>query len=189
MKRFWTMLLVVAMALVMALPAGAKPDKPDKPGKPPPDEPLAGLTCEEANPPPMSAGRTTKVCIDENDENCGTFTLTLEPKFDTCIDVMSVAGDWEIKVIDMGSANEISLAVQDSVAPGDACWGGCAGEEIVTSTGETYFHWTEASTVDACGIDFGDEDERLTFHAEARFPRPWKNIVPATIMVTLPSES
>jgi hypothetical protein len=38
MKRFWIMLLAVALALVIALPAGAgKPEKPDKPGKPSPD--------------------------------------------------------------------------------------------------------------------------------------------------------
>jgi hypothetical protein len=37
MKRFWTVLLVVAVAVVMALPAGAKkPTNPDKPGPPAP---------------------------------------------------------------------------------------------------------------------------------------------------------
>ena len=39
MKRFWTVLLVVAVALVMALPAGAV--KPPKPPKPPTSVPIA----------------------------------------------------------------------------------------------------------------------------------------------------
>ena len=40
MRRFWIMLLAVALALVIALPAGAgKPDKPDKPEKPTPEPP------------------------------------------------------------------------------------------------------------------------------------------------------
>lgn len=42
MKRFWTMLMVVAVALVMALPAGAvKPPKPPKPPKPSTSVPIA----------------------------------------------------------------------------------------------------------------------------------------------------
>ena len=42
MRRIWIMLLAVAMALVIALPAGAgKPDKPPKPPKPPTSVPIA----------------------------------------------------------------------------------------------------------------------------------------------------
>jgi hypothetical protein len=42
MKRFWITLLAVAMALVIALPAGAgKPEEPDKPPKPTTSAPIA----------------------------------------------------------------------------------------------------------------------------------------------------
>jgi hypothetical protein len=42
MRRFWFVLLTVAMALVIALPAGAgKPTKPPKPPKPPASAPVA----------------------------------------------------------------------------------------------------------------------------------------------------
>lgn len=42
MRRIWIILLAIAMALVIALPAGAgKPDKPPKPPKPPTSVPIA----------------------------------------------------------------------------------------------------------------------------------------------------
>ena len=48
MKRFWIMLLAVAMAIVIALPAAAgNPNKPEKPGKPdssPPSPPACEVT-------------------------------------------------------------------------------------------------------------------------------------------------
>jgi len=199
MKRFWIVLLVLAVAIALALPAGAvKPDCstypeghplvcPDDPTDPPPDdEPLAGLTCEEADSPPPAAGRNSFLC-----DNCGTFDVTLPPKWDTCIDVESaVAGVWEVTVTEWGDAYEIALGVQDSVAPGDACWGGCAGEVIITPEDGMPFStpFTPASVIDACDTSFGDGATSLTFHVEARFRPPLKGDLPAVITVTLPAE-
>ena len=44
MRRFWTLLVAVAVALVIALPAGAA--KPDKPGKPPAQTARYAVTME-----------------------------------------------------------------------------------------------------------------------------------------------
>jgi len=194
MKHFWIMLLVVAVGIILAIPAGATPPLcsdnpnhprciPEDPVEPPPDEPLAGLTCAEAAPPPQSVGNVIFDCSGD----CSTFDLVLEPKWNTCIDVESTEGRWKITVGEWGDAYEIAVAVQDSVAPGDACWGGCAGGGIITPDHPELLVDTPASTLDACGLDFGDGDPRLTFHAEARFRPPTKNDRPASITVTLPS--
>jgi hypothetical protein len=191
MKRFWTVLLVVAVALVMALPAGAKPDKPDKPGKPPPDEPLIGLTCDQA----AAEYRFDHVNPDWNSAMT-EFTVVLGVRESACVDVTSaVEGDWTIEVA-WGTALAVSLGVQDSVAPGDACWGGCAGGGVITrpEPGELegpYRFRTPASTLNACDFDlkdpdFEDGDEALTFDASASYKGPAKAAVPATITVTLP---
>jgi hypothetical protein len=204
MRRIWITLLAISMALVLALPAGAvKPDcsiYPEghpqacagDPDDPPidPDDPLAGWTCAEADPPPMVADSNIFPCID----GCTGFDLTLAPKWNTCIDVESVAGSWTITVNDWGDAYEIALAVQDSVAPGDSCWGGCAGAVIITPQtpqDEMPFKTphTPASELDACGDGFGDGAETLTFHAEAHFRPPLKGDLPAQITVTLPTKT
>ncbi len=187
MKRFWTMLVVVAVALVMALPAGAV--KPENPGKPPPDEPLVGLTCAEA-----AAAGFDHVGVDWDVDNSGrpTFTVEVGVREDACVDVTSLEGNW-IVTVDMGTALVVPMGVQDSVAPGDSCWGGCAGDVVITESG-TYTFYTPASTLNACDDapndpdnDFGDGDSRLTFSASASYRGPAKSAVPATITVTLPT--
>jgi hypothetical protein len=178
MKRFWTVLLIVTVAIVMALPAGAV--KPDNPGKPPPDEPLVGLTCAEA---------AIEYGIDHVDGDWNDamteFTVKVGVREDACVDVISLEGDWEIKV-DIGTAIQVGFGVRDSFA-GDRCWGPCLGTGLVTESG-TYAFVTPASGLDACGDTFGDEDEALAFIAWADFRGPAKSATPATITVTLPAE-
>lgn len=175
MKRFWFVLLAVAVALAMAVPAGAK--KPDNPDKPPPDEPLVGLTCAEAA---VEYGEHAAV----NWINEETFEVKVGVREDACVDVMSLEGGWTIEV-DMGTAIEVGLGVRDSVAPGDMCWGPCVGTGVVTESG-IYEFSTPASEINACGVEFGDADEALAFIAWADFRGPAKSAVPATITVTLP---
>ncbi|MEN8114733.1 MAG: hypothetical protein ABFS21_10120 [Actinomycetota bacterium] len=190
MKRFWIMLLVLAVALVTALPVGAaKPDcNPDSPDYTPehpscvpdePDEPLVGLTCADAE---AQYGPH----VDVNWIDDWTFTFEIGYREDACVDVISIAGDWTIKV-DMGSAILVGLGVRDSVAPGDMCWGPGLDTGLVTEA-DTYTFGTPASELNACGDDFGDDDEALSFFAWADFRGPAKNAVPATITVTLPEE-
>jgi hypothetical protein len=57
MRRFWIILLAVAMAIVIALPAAAvKPDKPEKPGKP---------DSSPTNPPACEVPEATEQLYDE----------------------------------------------------------------------------------------------------------------------------
>lgn len=174
MKRFWTVLLVVTMAIVMALPAGAV--KPDNPGKPPPDEPLVASTCAEA---------AIEYGLDHVDvvwnEAKTEFTVEVGARENACVDVISFEGNWTIKV-DMGTAIQVGLGVRDGFA-GDRCWGPCLGTGLVTESG-TYAFWTPASELNACGDTFGDEDDALAFIAWADFRGPAKSA--ATITVTLP---
>ena len=182
MKRFWTVLVVVAVALVMALPAGAvKPANP--PGKPPADEPLVGLTCAEAE-----ADGFDRVSVNWSADYT-TFTVKIGYRENACVDVTSGAGDWKVDV-DMGGALEVGMGVQDSVAPGDACWGGCAGGGVISESG-LYSFYTPASIIDACNFDvkdpdFGDGDGQLTFNAWAGYRGNPKAVEKATITVILP---
>mgnify|MGYP001820850390 FL=1 len=176
MRRFWISLLAVGMTLVLAVPAAAA--KPDKPDKPPPDEPLVGLTCDEAR-----ADGVDFVDGTWNDEET-VFTVELGAREQTCVDVDSVAGGWIVEV-DMGSAVKVGVEVQDSTGPGDTCW-----DQVITKDG-IYEFSTPASTLNACDDaamdpepDFGDEDEQLAFGAWAQYHG--KAATPATITVTLP---
>jgi len=199
MKRFWIMLLVVAVAIVITLPAGAAPPCsanpnhpeciPEDPVDPPPDEPLVGLTCAEAA---IEYGFDHVAVVWNTD---GTeFTVKLGARQDACVDVMAGAGPWIVGG-DFGTALEVSMGVQDSVAPGDACWGGCAGGGTFTNDGPfTDFGDTfvmPESTLNACDDDlmdpdFGDNDPALTFSASAAFRGDPKKAVAATITVKVP---
>jgi hypothetical protein len=173
MRRFWISLLSVGLTLVIALPAGA--GKPDKPS---PDEPLVGLTCDEARAEGVDF--VDGVWNDEGTE----FTVVLGARARACVDVLSDAGDWTVEV-EKGSAIKVGVEVQDSTGPGDTCW-----DQVITKDG-IYEFSTPASTLNACDDaamdpepDFGDEDEQLAFGAWASYHG--KAATPATITVTLP---
>ncbi|MEN8114529.1 MAG: hypothetical protein ABFS21_09085 [Actinomycetota bacterium] len=185
MKRFWIVLFVATATLVVALPVGAAVDcKDPKFINHPmcaPDEPLIGLTCAEAE-----AQYGPHVDVTWSDDT-KAFTFKIGYREDACVDVFSFPGEWTIEVVDMGSAILVGLGVRDSVAPGDMCWGPCLDTGLVTEPG-IYTFDTPASELNACGDDFGDDDEALAFIAWADFRGPAKNAVPATITVTLPEE-
>ena len=117
-NRFWIMLLIMAVAIGMAIPAAAKPPLcsenpehpacvPDDPTDPPPDdEPIAGTTCNAIG--------------EWGEPVTSDFTVTLTEN--ACIDVIATAGDWTVYVDKISDGTRwLSLVVRDSVAPGDAC--------------------------------------------------------------------
>ena len=189
MKQLWIMLLAVSLALVIALPAGAaKPDCNIDPSHSSckVDEPRVGLTCAEAE----TAG------WDHVDPEWGTWDLDGDGEFEAgfrvvlnrhegaCVDVESAAGDWWMDV-QVGSAREVYLSVQDSVAPGDWCWGyGHGNPEALVTEDVTLSIGLPASTADICGDNFADGDDQLAFNAAYAGRR--KLATPVTITVTLP---
>ena len=130
-NRIWIVLLIMAVAIVMAIPAGAAvdcsnekfadhPHCQDTPEPPPDDEPLAGTTCAaaigELNEP-VTQDFTVTLTEDEY-----TVTLTENAWASACIDVIAPAGDWTVAVEEIhGTLRWLSLVIRDSVAPGDAC--------------------------------------------------------------------
>jgi len=120
-NRIWIVLLIMAVAIVMAIPAGAAPPCsvnpnhpnciPDDPTDPPPDDgPLAGTTCNAIGEwgEPVQSGTYITEILTEN----------------ACIDVMADPGVWTVEVVDEsgdGTLRWLSLVIRDSVAPGDAC--------------------------------------------------------------------
>jgi hypothetical protein len=183
MKRIWIMMLAVAVALVIALPAAGKPgNKPPKP----PSEPPVGQTCEEAysDNPKMQTG------IHETG-SFFTFTLTRAQHL-ACYDVTTtLPGNWTVGFV--GSApREMSVMIRDS-APGDFCGTDLNTPEtegLETRSGQDVFDpnpWIfpdiPISGSDACGDGFGDQDDSLTFWANAKsLPRNGD----LTITVTVP---
>lgn len=116
--RFWIVPLIMAVAIGMALPAGAAVDCSNEkfadhphcqiyPEPPPDDGPLAGTTCNAIG--------------EWGDPYTEDFTVTLAE--DACIDVIATAGNWTVAVEEIGDGTLrwLSLVIRDSVAPGDAC--------------------------------------------------------------------
>jgi hypothetical protein len=146
MKRFWIMLLAIAMALVIALPAGAgKPVKPPKPGKPPTSVPIAGMTC-------IDGGSTYDVKTDD-------FDVVLGGKSDTaCIDVIANPGAWKVEIETEGIVRGMSLFLRDSVGPGDGCFeGGSCGYVFRNDfPAEVDLPYIAGAYVNVCGTGFGE---------------------------------
>ncbi len=189
MQRYWTVLLVLAVAVVIALPAGAaKPDCIDEPSRPwcePAEDPEGpvGLTCEET-----AADGWDYVDVTWQDEK--TFTVVLTDRLGACVDVTSVAGEWTIDV-KVGSAREVYLAVGDSVSPGDMCWGygHYDSPEALVTDDVILLVDLPASTINACddpatSNTYDDGDLRLTFNASYAGRR--KLVTAVIITVTLP---
>jgi len=110
MKRLSIVLLALATALLVAIPASAK--KGGTPG-PPDREPLAGTTCES----PWWDG---DIKVDD-------FEIILDAGHpDACIDVLTeFAGQWKVTVRDLAGdgLRSLLLVPRDAVAPGDSCGG------------------------------------------------------------------
>jgi hypothetical protein len=162
-RRFWLALMIGGLTMAIALPASAtKPGKPVKPN--------GGMTCAE-----LSAYWDFAVPVWNEAHTAFTVTGPLN----ACVDVDSVQGVWQIDV-DMGSALEVYLSVQDSAYVGDTCW----GRTTVTESGTVYTSVIPAATLNACGTGEADGAASLTFNAQ--YLHRGKLRTPATITVTLP---
>jgi hypothetical protein len=147
------MLLAIAMALLMALPAGAgKPpiDCDKLPNHPecatePADEPIAGTTCIEA-------GSTYALMTDD-------FVVVLNGKSDTaCIDVIANPGAWKVGIATDGIVRGLSLFLRDSSGPGDGCFegGSCGYVFRQDFPPEVDFPDIDGAYVNVCGTEFAE---------------------------------
>ncbi len=149
-----TMSVLLALGLLVGLPAPANARKPVPPPGP---EPLIGLTCEQwavENPQFANVG-------DAEDD----FEVTLDADHPAaCYDVVSQAGTWQISV-DAESAAYLHVQLKDSV-PGDFCYRESFGKKANPIPGSLTVEMPEA-TIDACtpgevGLA-ADEDPALVF--------------------------
>jgi hypothetical protein len=151
MKRFWIMLLAVALALVIALPAGA--GKPDRNCDETPDHPQCRADLGDDTP---IAGTT---CGSPDDVKTGDFEVILKGKSDTaCIDVIANPGAWKIRIETVGIVRGLSLFLRDSVGPGDGCFeGGSCGYVYRNDFPPIVdFPDIDGAYVNVCGTDFGE---------------------------------
>ncbi len=171
MRRFWIMLLAVAMALVIALPAGAgKPCcNPDGCGDDPytKDHPA----CGEDDPDPVSDDWGGHTCVDYKllnpdsdwiafDPVDADFVLTLNGGDKGCVDVIAHAGVWLVDVTTDGGRG-VMMIPRDSFSPGDSCGGAIingdpTGDYTLPLAADPRTE-IPASTVNACGTEYGEQ--------------------------------
>ena len=175
------MIILVALGLLMALPAAAGAKKPPAP---PGQEPYPGETCAERTfDDPWYIGTA--------DDD---FTVTLYTNSDdldsdlraACIDVTSLEGVWEFDIDAVGVAS-FNMQIKDSV-PGDMCWRDAWSKTKKTDLPEALSTpWViPEATFNACpGDDFTDESESLVF-AVGYSPERRAESSSLTIRVNLP---
>lgn len=168
MRRLTIVMLTLATALVIAVPASAKKDNPG----PPDPEPLAGTTC-------VSPWWEGDIKDGDGDGWSDDFEIVLNAEQqNACIDIMTdTAGTWNITVEVTGGdgARTMTIIPRDAVAPGDSCGGeGRRGSSIydpwvLPHPDDLRFDVIPASTVNACTDDdqagigyFAETVERLS---------------------------
>ena len=167
MRRLAIVMLTLATALVIAVPASAKRDNP---GRSDP-EPLAGMTC-------VSPWWDGDIKDEDGDGWSDDFVIVLDAKHqNACIDIMTdTPGTWNITVEVTGGdgARTMTIIPRDAYAPGDSCGGeGRRGSSIydpwvLPHPDDIRFDVIPASTVNACADDdqagigyFAETVERL----------------------------
>jgi hypothetical protein len=159
MRRVLVLAFMLAMVTVLAAPVTAKP--PTDPKKPPHSTQQDGVTCLEAADdfahPPVAW-----------DADSGPLIITLTPKASiACIDVASsIAADYRVKIVRHRNLRTAAAWVKDS-QPGDVCH---HYSEIELPAGLT-MPGIPASEVDACGVEWTDDDPALVFAVSAAFSR------------------
>ncbi len=120
MRRLTIMLLELATALLLAVPATA--EKPDNPGKPD-SEPVAGTTC-------VSPWWDGDIKDNDGDGWSDDFTIILDKNNQNgCVDVLTeFAGAWIATVqVEAGDAPRVlTIVPRDAVGPGRFVWRGGA---------------------------------------------------------------
>ena len=165
MKRISLALLIGAIVVLMAVPAGA--DKRDcsaypdghsqacQPDDPTPEPIGGGTVCDPADYPFYPLGDEL-VQIDGVQYDDFTFTLFGNQAY-ACIDVISKEGPWTVTITGSG-ARSLALIPRDSIAPGDSC-GGYVMRRAANIYGTLILGYegsVPAATINACGTDFGE---------------------------------
>lgn len=157
MKRILLALLIGAIVVLMAVPAGA--DKRDC-STYPDGHPQA---CQPDDPTPEPIGGGTVCDPSEYPEGItdiqyDDFTFTLSGnQANACIDVISKEGPWTVTITGSG-ARSLALIPRDSIAPGDSC-GGYVMRRAANIYGTLILGYEDsipAATINACGTDFGE---------------------------------
>ncbi len=164
--RTTTLTTVVVMILAIATAAlGAKPDNPGKPGGGGGAEHPDGATCAEQSGVLWAA-----------EEDGFTVTFTADDPKTACIDWKTItASEWKVTV-DGADARDFYFNIRDS-HPGDFCWlGGLDRQELragVTTLVASHSKGElanlqnpgpiPASTINACGFEYTDDDPQLVF--------------------------
>jgi hypothetical protein len=151
MRRISVLLLVIAMALVIASPAGAgKPgtDCEEKPNHPacqddPTADPPFGTTCLVRFGPD-----NLDMQVKEVDLNVGSFSVNLEGSgASACYDVTADEGTWSVEILNDTGVRFLRVLPRDSISPGDSCGGR-----------EFRFNRDVPTTFDLPGTGFPTED-------------------------------
>ena len=201
MKRIGVALLVIAMALVIASPAGIAKPPPCPDGsaeRPCPTEPVddqgGGITCAEHATSRGQKGLITDVVDHYVDGQYDHFDIELSGKNlgiggRACIDVWSDEGVWTVDIeILEGTVRSILLVPRDSV-PGDSCGGvSLSRRDIPLSIDLPQvpppdYNWPnsdfdgdgmiEGAYVNSCGTDFAELIDGTTYTTvNDRVPSP-----------------
>ncbi len=167
-----TFILMVAVMTTLALAATAAAAPPQGKGKP---GPVEGQTCAD------EFGSSTYVLGTYAETTTG-FTLEINEKGWTCIDVDVPAGTWTVSVQSIGSARDVVVRLRDAI-PGDDCW----EVQPVTEAPTTLTYEGPDSYLDACGESISDSDPALAFtvYASGKGNKPFNS--PVLIRVDHPS--
>ncbi|MDF1595583.1 MAG: hypothetical protein P1T08_05745 [Acidimicrobiia bacterium] len=155
-----TMSVLLALGILVTVPASASAKKPVPPPGP---EPMIGLTCEEWTFDP-------ELLQIDSVEDDFDLVLGFDPVLGednppaACVDVVSLPGTWRIR-IDAVSAASLQVHVKDSV-PGDFCYRESFGKKT-NPIPDTIDVETPAAAIDACtdgevGLA-ADQDAALVF--------------------------
>lgn len=168
MRRIGLVLLVMAMGLVIASPAGAagRPPCPDGSYQrqcptEPVDDQGGGITCAEHATWKGQENLITDVEVHEDH-----FDIELSGKnVRACIDVMSDEGVWTVDIqLLAGTVRSMGLIPRDSVAPGDSCGGVILSRgDIPLSIGGEIPLSVEGAYVNSCGVDFEELIDGTTY--------------------------
>lgn len=141
MKRWWTILVVTAMALTTAPGAGAKPPPWAGGGG---DGLEGGTACLES------------INVDSADVFTGEPIGPLGAGTH-CVDVSGVVpGSWSVGYeVDQGSLRSLIVQVRDSVAPGDVCLDARFGKNDPMPS-PIEFDVSAGDWVNACGTQFAE---------------------------------
>lgn len=129
MKRFWIVLMAVAVAMVVAVPVNAAKPCDSNPAHP-------SCNSGDDEPTDLLAGTTCNPLWWDTDFKDKDFTVVLTAdNSDACIDVIPpAAGRWWVTVTATGQISRnpsLLLVPRDAVGPGDSCGGVSLRRDVI----------------------------------------------------------